>query len=154
MEIDLLVSCTFKDGEQNIDFSKYGSKELLLPKNQRLEYEGRTYVSDADGLYIKRADTPLTEVQEDSLDCSHISPKRVGSVSNVVADKEKNFYDFIDSSIPNDLNFEDCLIEGNTMTVIFQSGMLAGKEFEVKYIHKERKFLITPQEIDGQNYAK
>lgn len=138
-------------GEQNIDFSKYGSKELLLPKNQRLEYEGRAYVSDAEGLYIKRADTPLRDVQEDSLDCSHISPKRVGGVSNVVvSDKEKNFYDFIDSSIPNDLNFEDCLIEGNTMTVIFQSGMLAGKEFEVKYIHKERKFLITPQEIDGQ----
>ena len=140
-------------GEQNIDFSKYGSKELLLPKNQRLEYEGRTYVSDADGLYIKRADTPLTDVQEDSLDCSHISPKRVGSVSNVVvSDKEKNFYDFIDSSIPDDLNFEDYVIEGNNMTVIFQSGMLAGsnKEFEVKYVHKERKFLITPQEIDGQ----
>lgn len=140
-------------GEQNIDFSKYGSKELLLPKNQRLEYEGRTYVSDAEGLYIKRADTTLTDVQEDSLDCSHISPKRVGSVSNVVvSDKEKNFYDFIDNSIPDDLNFEDYVIEGNNMTVIFQSGMLAGsnKEFEVKYVHKERKFLITPQEIDGQ----
>lgn len=140
-------------GEQNIDFSKYRSKELLLPKNQRLEYEGRAYVSDAEGLYIKRADTTLTDVQEDSLDCSHISPKRVGSVSNVVvSDKEKNFYDFIDSSIPDDLNFEDYVIEGNNMTVIFQSGMLAGsnKEFEVKYVHKERKFLITPQEIDGQ----
>lgn len=140
-------------GEQNIDFSKYGSKELLLPKNQRLEYEGRAYVSDTEGLYIKRADTTLTDVQEDSLDCSHISPKRVGSVSNVVvSDKEKNFYDFIDSSIPDDLNFEDYVIEGNNMTVIFQSGMLAGsnKEFEVKYVHKERKFLITPQEIDGQ----
>lgn len=140
-------------GEQNIDFSKYGSKELLLPKNQRLEYEGRTYVSDAEGLYIKRADKTLTDIQEDSLDCSHISPKRVGSVSNVVvSDKEKNFYDFIDSSIPDDLNFEDYVIEGNNMTVIFQSGMLAGsnKEFEVKYVHKERKFLITPQEIDGQ----
>lgn len=140
-------------GEQNIDFSKYGSKELLLPKNQILEYEGRAYVSDAEGLYIKRADTTLTDVQEDSLDCSHISPKRVGSVSNVVvSDKEKNFYDFIDSSIPDDLNFEDYVIEGNNMTVIFQSGMLAGsnKEFEVKYVHKERKFLITPQEIDGQ----
>lgn len=140
-------------GEQDIDFSKYGSKELLLPKNQRLEYEGRAYVSDAEGLYIKRADTTLTDVQEDSLDCSHISPKRVGSVSNVVvSDKEKNFYDFIDSSIPDDLNFEDYVIEGNNMTVIFQSGMLAGsnKEFEVKYVHKERKFLITPQEIDGQ----
>lgn len=140
-------------GEQNIDFSKYGSKELLLPKNQRLEYEGRTYVSDAEGLYIRRADTTLADVQEDSLDCSHISPKRVGSVSNVVvSDKENNFYDFIDSSIPDDLNFEDYVIEGNNMTVIFQSGMLAGsnKEFEVKYVHKERKFLITPQEIDGQ----
>lgn len=140
-------------GEQNIDFSKYGSKELLLPKNQRLEYEGRAYVSDAEGLYIKRADTTLTDIQEDSLDCSHISPKRVGSVSKVVvSDKEKNFYDFIDSSIPDDLNFEDYVIEGNNMTVIFQSGMLAGsnKEFEVKYVHKERKFLITPQEIDGQ----
>lgn len=138
-------------GEQNIDFSKYGSKELLLPKNQRLEYEGRAYVSDADGLYIKRADITLTDVQEDSLDCSNIYPKRVGSVSDIiVSDEEKNFYDFIDSSIPEDLNFEDCLIEGNTMTVIFQSGMLAGKEFEVKYVHKERKFLITPQEIDGQ----
>lgn len=138
-------------GEKNIDFSKYGSKELLLPKNQRLEYEGRTYVSDADGLYIKRADITLTDVQEDSLDCSNIYPKRVGSVSDIiVSDEEKNFYDFIDSSIPEDLNFEDCLIEGNTMTVIFQSGMLAGKEFEVKYVHKERKFLITPQEIDGQ----
>lgn len=140
-------------GEQNIDFSKYGSKELLLPKGQKLEYEGRTYVSDAEGLYIKRSDTTLTDIQEDSLDCSHISPKRVGTVSNViVSDKDKNFYDFVDNSIPDDLNFEDCLIEGNTMTVIFQSGMLAGsnKEFEVKYVHKERKFLITPQEIDGQ----
>ena len=37
------------------------------------------------------------------------------------------------------------------MTVIFQSGMLAGSEkaFEVKYIHKERKFQMVPQEIDG-----
>jgi len=102
-------------------------------------------------LYIKRADTTLTDVQEDSLDCSHISPKRVGSVSNVVvSDKEKNFYDFIDSSIPDDLNFEDYVIEGNNMTVIFQSGMLAGsnKEFEVKYVHKERKFSTRNRRSD------
>lgn len=140
-------------GEQNIDFSKYGFKELRLPKNQRLEYEGRTYVSDAEGLYIKRSDIAISDIQDDSLDCSHISPKRVGRVSNViVSDKEKNFYNFVDNSIPNDLNFEDYIITGNNMTIIFQSGMLAGKnkEFEVKYIHKERKFLITPQEIDGQ----
>lgn len=35
------------------------------------------------------------------------------------------------------------------MTVIFQSGMLSGKEFEVKYTHAGRKFEIVPQEIDG-----
>ncbi len=140
-------------GSQNIDPAKYKSSELLLPKNQSLVYEGRTYVTDADGLYIRRSDKTLSTVQEDSLDCSNIYPKRVGKVSDViVSDADKNFYDFIDNSIPDDLNFEDYLIAGETMTVIFQSGMLAGsdKEFEVKYIHKERKFQITPQEIGGQ----
>lgn len=146
-------------GEKNIDPSKYGSKELLLPKSQSLVYEGRTYITDADGLYVTRGDKPLSTVEEDSLDCSNIYPKRVGSVSSVVVpDEKKNFYDFVDIEIPDNLNFENCLIAGEQMTVIFQSGMLAGKEFEVKYIHKEvsnnaekavRKFQITPQEIDG-----
>lgn len=138
-------------GSQNIDPTKYKSSELLLPKSQSLVYEGRTYVTDADGLYIKRSDKILSTVQEDSLDCSNIYPKRVGKVSDViVSDADKNFYDFVDNSIPDDLNFEDYLIAGETMTVIFQDKMLAGKEFEVKYVHKERKFQITPQEIDGQ----
>lgn len=138
-------------GSQNIDPTKYKSSELLLPKSQSLVYEGRTYVTDADGLYIRRSDKILSTVQEDSLDCSNIYPKRIGKVSSViVSDPDKNFFDFVDNSIPEDLNFEDYLIAGETMTVIFQSGMLAGKEFEVKYIHKERKFQITPQEIDGQ----
>lgn len=139
-------------GEKNIDPSKYGSKELLLPKSQSLQYEGRTYVTDAEGTYITRGDIPLSNIEEDSLDCSNIFPKRVGSVSEVlVPDEKKNFYDFIDNTIPEDLDFEECLIEGEQMTVIFQSGMLAGsdKSFEVKYIHKERKFQIVPQEIDG-----
>lgn len=147
------VSLLFvQGGSQNIDPQKYKSKELLLPKSQSLVYEGRTYVTDAEGLYIRRSDKILTTVQEDSLDCSNIYPKRVGKVSEViVSDADKNFYDFIDNSIPDDLNFEDYLIAGETMTVIFQSGMLAGdnKQFEVKYIHEERKFKITPQEIDG-----
>ena len=45
--------------------------------------------------------------------------------------------------------------QGETMTVIFQTGMLTGKEFEVKYIHEAkdkkeaRRFEIVPQEIDG-----
>lgn len=138
-------------GERNIDGSKYKSPELLLPKAQILEYEGRQYVSDADGYSIQRADKEPRTFEEDSLDCSHIYPSREGKVSKVFAvDEAKNFYDFTDESIPEALNFEDCLIEGEAMTVVFQSGMLAGRELEVKYKHSGRRFEIVPQEIDGQ----
>ena len=138
-------------GTDNIDPSKYGNSELLLPKSQELEYKGRTYISSADGLYITRKDKEPVSKCEDSVDCSTIYPKRVGSVSSVeVVNANKHFYDFIDLSIPNELNFVDCLIAGETMTVIFQTGMLAGKELEVKYKHAERRFEIVPQDIDGQ----
>lgn len=71
-------------------------------------------------------------------------------------DADNNFYDIVDNTIPNTLNYEECLIEGETMTIIFQSGMLAGREFEVKYYHNAekgkaaRRFEIVPAEIDGQ----
>lgn len=157
-------------GSDNINPSKYGSAELLLPKGQSISFDGskfedeegfvasnaRTYVVDDLGLSIRRTDKPLSSLAEDSLDASSIYPKRVGYVSSVVAESvENNFYDFVDNEIPADLNYEDCLIEGETMTVIFQSGMLAGKEFEVKYYHNSvkgkaaRRFEIIPQEIDG-----
>lgn len=135
---------------RNIDRSKYGAPELLLPKSQTLEYEGRTYQSDADGYYIERVDVVSTAIKEDSLDCSEIYPSRVGTVSSVIAVKpEKNYYDIIDNTIPSTLNFNDYLIAGESMTIIFQSGMLSGKEFDVKYKHDERRFEIVPQEIDG-----
>lgn len=162
-------------GSDNIDASKYGSSELHLPKNGTLKYDGekfedengfdeskaRTYYADDKGYSIRRLDKALSTLAEDSLDCTEIYPKRVGAVSEVVCvDAENNFYDIIDSSIPDTLNYEDCLIEGETMTIIFQSGMLSGKEFEVKYYHeaidtkdgkkKGRRFEIVPQEIDGQ----
>ena len=158
-------------GADNIDRSKYGSGELLLPKNQTIKYDGeffeaeegfnadsaRAYVVDDLGYSIRRADRELSSLAEDSLDCSEIYPKRVGEVTEVVVvDEANNFYDFIDNTIPAALNYEDCLIGGETMTVIFQSGMLAGKEFDVKYYHEAkggksaRRFEIVPQEVDGQ----
>lgn len=150
--------------DRNIDYSKYGAKELLMPKSQTIRYDGtrfegeegfnasasRTYKTDEYGTSVMRADRELTTSKEDSLDCTEIYPSRVGEVSKVTTiNTEKHFYDFYDTGIPNNLNFEDCLIEGEKMTVIFQSGMLSGKEFEVKYTHVGRKFEIIPQEIDG-----
>ncbi len=142
--------------DRNIDYSTYGAKNLLLPKDKTLVYEGRIYKTDVDGTCIMRADKELTTAKEDSLDCTAIYPSRVGTVSSVIeVNKENNFFDFVDKDIPEELNFEDCLIAGETMTVIFQTGMLTGKEFEVKYIHEAkdkkeaRRFEIVPQEIDG-----
>lgn len=150
--------------DRNIDYSKYGAKELLMPKSQTIRYDGthfdgedgfnvaisRTYKTDEYGTAVMRADHELTTAKEDSLDCTEIYPSRVGKVSEVrTVDTEKHFYDFYDNAIPDNLNFEDCLIEGEKMTVIFQSGMLSGKEFEVKYTHVGHKFEIIPQEIDG-----
>lgn len=162
-------------GSDNIDRSTYGSGELLLPKGQSIGYDGerfedetgynadnaRRYAVDGLGLSLRRADKDLSTLAEDSLDCSDIYPKRIGTVSSVVVvDAASNFYDFTDKDIPAALNYEDCLIAGETMTVIFQSGMLAGREFEVKYYHEAktekgvqkaaRRFEIVPQEIDGE----
>ena len=160
-------------GTDNIDPSKYGSSVLLLPKNQTLAYDGehfededgfisknaRRYVVDEAGLSIRRDDKQLSSLAEDSLDCSEIYPKRVGTVSTVVVvDEKNNFYDIVDTSIPSSLNYNDYLIKGETMTIIFQSGMLAGseKEFEVKYYHDSvkgkaaRRFGIVSTVIDGQ----
>lgn len=166
-------------GSTNIDRSKYPADEtlratssgcLLLPIGQTLGYDGehfenedgynpvnaRHYLVDDLGLSIRNIDRELSTLAEDSLDRSDDYPKRVGTISKVVEeDKTKNFYDFIDSSIPPELNYEDYLIEGETMSVIFQSGMLAGREFDVKYYHEAKKgkaarrFEIVAQEIDG-----
>lgn len=150
--------------DRNIDRSKYGAPELLLPKSQTIQFDGtyfededgfneeiaRTYISNEDGDAVERFDIVSTATKEDSLDCSEIYPSRVGEVTSVVVTNEdKNFYDIIDSTVPQNLNFNNYLIAGETMTIIFQDGMLAGKEFDVRYKHDERKFEIVPQEIDG-----
>lgn len=150
--------------DRNIDRAKYGSPELLLPKSQTIRYDGthfededgfnsaiaRTYKSNADGDGVERIDKVSDAVKEDSIDCSEIYPSRVGKVTAVeVENEKKNFYNIIDSTIPDNLNYNNYLIAGETMTIIFQDGMLAGKEFDVHYKHEQRKFEIVPQEIDG-----
>lgn len=157
-------------GERNIDRSKYGASTLHLPLNATIGFDGarfegetdydarkaRRYRTDEKGFAVQRTDRPLSSKAEDSVDLTDIYPSRVGTVAEVItADEKKHFYDFTDPTIPDTLDFEKCLIAGEKMTVIFQSGMLSGREFEVKYAHaasgkKARRFEIVPQEIDGQ----
>lgn len=151
-------------GDRNIDPSKYGNKELLLPIGQTLMYDGvffsnesgfsatraRSYIADSDGFSIYRYDKPLSIQTEGSLSYE-IYPSVLGYTSTVIRKCRKEFYDIVDRTIPTDLNYENYIIAGEKMTIIFQSGMLAGKEFEVKYIH-------TPshdengEEIEGKRF--
>lgn len=163
-------------GEDNIDPHAYGNRSLLLPEGGTIGFDGvhfsdeagfdatnaRYYAVSEDRLSIQRSDKELSSQAEDSLDCTDIYPKRVGTVGQViVVDADNHFYDFTDTNPAADPcpDYEECLIAGETMTVRFQSGMLAGREFEVKYNHNPktekgvqklgRRFEIVPQEIDG-----
>nr|DAI38898.1 MAG TPA: tail protein [Caudoviricetes sp.] len=139
-------------GDRNIDRSKYGNKELLLPKSQEYVYEGVTFVSDDKGLSIAIKNAQNNGfVNEQSLDLSHIYPKRKGTISAVFeVDKTKHFYDFTDTTIPQALNFWDMRINGEKMLIYFESGMLSGREFEVqKYDHTQKRFQLQPKEEDG-----
>ena len=139
-------------GERNIDRSKYDNKELLLPKSQEYVYEGVTFVSDDKGLSIAIKDAQNNGfINEQSLDLSHIYPKRKGSVSQVFeVNHDKHFYDFTDTTIPQALNFWDMRINGEKMLIYFESGMLSGREFEVNhYDHTQKRFQLQPKEEDG-----
>ena len=139
-------------GDRNIDRSKYGNKELLLPKSQEYVYEGVNFLSDNKGLSIAIKNAQNNGfVNEQSLDLSHIYPKRKGSVSAVFeVDKAKHFYDFTDTTIPQALNFSDLQIKGEKMVIYFESGMLSGREFEVNhYDHAQKRFQLQPKEEDG-----
>lgn len=150
-------------GDRNIDRSKYGSKELLLPKSQTLGFDGthfddeqdydaakaKIFASDADGYSVHRVGSTRTTQYEESLDCSEIYPSRVGTVTAVeVINESKHFYDIIDNTIPAALNYNDYIIGDESMTLIFQSGMLAGREFEIQYKHSERRFRLVPDTFD------
>lgn len=157
-------------GNRNIDYTTYGNAELLLPKNYSIGFDGehfsdepdynperaRQYITDDEGFSVRRSDKAPETREEDSLDCTNIYPMREGTVTAV--EQQGNIWTFTDTTIPEELNYADYRIPGEVATVVFQSGMLAGKEFDIiqtetaltGYIHSERRFRLVSQEIDGQ----
>lgn len=154
-------------GERNIDSSKYGSSTLLLPKNQELEYQGRRYKTDPDGMYISRADRELVNYNEDGYDASDIYPSRIGEVTGLETEQGKDsegnpvtLYNIVDTTIPESLNYRDCRIPAEKATIIFQSGVLTGKEFDIVqtekdltgYDHNTHTFKLSPLHTDGGTF--
>lgn len=155
-------------GERNVSFPDYGKKRLHLPKARTIAFDGLhfegesgfaaaravRYATDAAGTSVARADAlPGVTYREATLALEECYPRREGTVTGVSADG----LDFMDSTIPADLNYRDARIGGEKATIIFQSGMLAGREFDIVqtetdltgYDHGARRFQLVPQDEDG-----
>jgi hypothetical protein len=140
----------------------------------------RQYVTDSSGASVVRTvNQSYKSLIEGSLEATDIYPMREGTITGVKWEWKGNEYasfedaiaagaksnevfcDIFDSSIPDNLDYSasDLRIAGEKATVIFQSGMLTGKEFDILqtenaltgYIHSERRFKLVTQEVDGMD---
>lgn len=136
---------------RNIDPTKYGASTLHLPKS----WSSEGMRTDEAGNYIELVEG---NGAEGAMELTDLYPHRVGVVSSVVvANEAKHFYDVIDTSIPEELNYNDYRIRGEKAILKFETGALAGRQFEIRqsetalsgYHHQERRFELIPSEQDG-----
>lgn len=164
----VLVRMFAQGGERNIDPSKYGNKTLLMPQGREVKFDGtyfqgelgyndkrgKTYWVSADGMSVRGTNNAIAE---GSMDCSDIYPQRVGEVTHsaMSGTVEEPLVIIWDDTIPDNLDYSANKIAGEDMVIVFQSGMLAGREFKVEYYHTGsttiagRRFEIYPQVYDG-----
>lgn len=113
----------------------------------------QSYATDSNGDEVHISVNQQKTHQEANFDGTEIYPCRYGVLSNVIPEQGsggQTLYNVFDSSIPSNLNYNDCQIAGEEMKIVFQSGMLAGREFAIsKYIHSAREFQLVNEEIDG-----
>lgn len=146
-----------ESSDRNIDYASYGADTLRLPKNRTIVYEGIEYVTDATGSYVERK-VPLRDTTvppEATLDVTEIYPSHEGTITSVeVIDDSKGLYAFID--IDNVIDYNKVAIAGETATIIFQTGELAGseKEYEFAYDHTRKRFRIKPITDNGLVYPQ
>lgn len=127
-----------------------------------------TMVTDENGFGVALS-TAGPAANEESLDLTEIYPKRIGTVSDVryLYDHEyltwaqinalhldedewlKVQVDIIDANIPAALDYAECLLANDQpLTVIFQSGMLAGREFSATFCKEARTAIIDGVEVE------
>ena len=152
-------------GERNINSATYGSQTVLLPAGMpTIGFDGehfsdedgynvenaRTYKASEDRMSIGRADKELTHATEAAATFDDVYPHREGTITSIVEEKE-NIIDFADTAIPDTLDYKALTAAGQSLTVVFNSGMLCGKEFEVNYIAATKTFQLINTTIDGVN---
>ena len=153
-------------GDRNIDPSKYGSTTLHLPPSTYFDpttsqtidrywwYDGHT-VSDTQfegarqfscptGKYIALVENNAP-IAEGALDLSEIYPCYDHYIERAVeVSAENNLWDIYSSSFTsgtstiNKINYGECLIANDEqLSIIFQDGRLAGRQFGVNWTTKE-----------------
>ena len=157
-----------RGSDRNIRHDRYGSKTLHMPKSESVFFDGDRFSGEAgyntrtqalylvspNGDYVERVSSEGLTGGEGSLDATDIYPSRVGGVTSFEQlkgeTKDKHpLFAFTDTSIPASLDYTQCLIPNQPLTIAFQSGMLAGQTFESEYTHKDRRFTIIGKEVDG-----
>ena len=176
-------------GDRNISRAEYGNDTLLLPKGFAFKFDGEKFqyvvngstateygfdaskavdmVTDENGFSVSLA-TAGAACNEESLDVTHVYPKRVGEVTGVrylydhqyltwaeleALDLDEDEWlkvqvDIIDANIPASLDFADCLLANDQpLTVIFQTGMLAGREFSATFCKAAKTALVDGVEV-------
>ena len=106
--------------------------------------EGRMYGTDRTGQYISEfthdnGTQPL--YTEATYTNEEIYPSHVSTIK--VVTKVKDHYE-----VNSDFDYSKLLIEGEQMQVVFQSGNLAGRDFDAKYYTGTDRLAIVPKEED------
>lgn len=111
--------------------------------------DGRTrYRTDKAGQYIaewsptdKFANSWTRFPTEATYTNEEIYPSHVSTIKTVT--KVKDHYE-----VNSDFNYDKFRIEGEQMQVVFQSGNLAGRDFDAKYLPSTGRLAIVPKEED------
>lgn len=160
----------FVPSDGSVDLNGKVARGTLFTRsewNAKTEQEKAAYSefmavkTDKDGFGVER-ESRINNGYEESVDLPDIYPHKVLQVAQAdLVDREKRFWDIKattadGSAIPN---YNDCLIGGVDVTIIFNTGMLTGKEFNLAnqgtennpkcYDPETRVFKIQPAEIDG-----
>ena len=105
---------------------------------------GRIYTTDTDGRYVEIYTTDTTHLRtEATYTNEEIYPSHVSKVTTV--EKVRDHYE-VNSDL--DLDYNKQRIEGEQMQIVFQTGNLAGREFDAVYKPSTKRFAITPKEED------
>ena len=103
---------------------------------------GRIFSTDKTGQYISEVTNgDQTLYTEATYTNEEIYPSHVSTIKSVT--KVKDHYE-----VNSDFDYTSLRIEGEQMQVVFQSGNLAGRDFDAKYMSSSGRLAIVPKEED------